>query len=178
MNFERTADSSVAGVRIMGGITNIHITNPEDGSPFDFIAMEMRIAAVDDLLFIASNDAKINESINKTRNLILIPANGPTGRFTLDLAALFKGIQTTLPPEQASIPLLENLGKITAQFDVQNGKLATRTIFNMEDIKKLVSALSALAAQINNNQVQSNNTDTPHRTKEQDADSLQQFAGK
>ena len=154
MNFERTADSSVAGVRIMGGKTNIHITNPDDNSPFDSIAMETRIAAVDDLLFMASNDAIINESINKTRNLILTPANGPTGRFTLDLAALFKGIQTTLPPEQASIPLLENLGKITAQFDVQNGKLATRTIFNMEDIKKLVSALSALAAQINNNQVQ------------------------
>ncbi|MEJ2245555.1 MAG: hypothetical protein P8Y80_05640 [Acidobacteriota bacterium] len=159
MLFERTPDSSVAGLKVMGVKMNIVTPNSKGGNPFDNLALEMRMAAINDLLFMASDDAKIGEFINGTRSLVRSPASGPTGRFTLDLSALLGDIQSLLPTEQSSVALLDNLGKISSQFEMKNGTLRTRTSFNTEGLGKLISAFGAMVTQQNMNQTEGNSAD-------------------
>jgi hypothetical protein len=159
MMFERTPDSSVAGVKVMGVKTNIVTPNSKGGNPFDNLALEMRMAAIDDLMFIASNDAKIEEFINGTRSLIHSPASGPTGRLTLDLSALLRDIQSLLPTEQPSVALPDSLGKISSEFEMNNGSLRTRTSFNAEGLGKLISAFGAMVTQQNKNQTEGSSVD-------------------
>jgi len=140
MTFERTPDSSVAGARVMGIKTNIHTADQEEQKIFDKLAVEMRLASVGDLLFMTSNDATIEKFINGTRSLFPSPARGPMGRITVDLAALFKGIQSLVPSGQPSNALPDNLGKITTQFEMKNGQLKIRTRFSISEIISLISA--------------------------------------
>ena len=159
MMFERTPDSRVAGVKVMGVKTNIVTPNSKGGNPFDNLVLEMRMAAIDDLLFIASDDAKIEEFINGTRSLVRSPASGPTGRFTLDLSALLRDIQSLLPTEQSSVALPDNIGKISSQFEMGNGTLRTRTSFNTEGLAKLISVFGAMVTQQNQNQTEGTSAD-------------------
>jgi hypothetical protein len=159
MMFERTPDSSVAGVKVMGVKTNIVTPNSKSGNPFENLALDMRMAAIDDLLFIASDDAKIGEFINGTRSLVHSPASGPTGRLILDLSALLRNIQSLLPTEQSSVALLDNLGKISSQFEMKNGTLKTRTNFDTEGIGYLISAFGAMITQPNKSQTEGNSVD-------------------
>lgn len=146
VNFERTADSRVAGINVVGVKAAIITADRKEQKIFEKLNMEFRMAAVDDLIFIASDDAKIEKSINGTRSLVTSPARGPMGRFTIDLTSLFQGIRSLLPPEMASFPFPDNIGKIAAQYEVQNGTLTTRTSFNISDINRLVSTIGSQIA--------------------------------
>ena len=157
--FARTPDSSVAGVKVMGVKTNIVTPNSKGGNPFDNLALEMRMAAKDDLMFIASDDAKIEKFINGTRSLIHSPAGGPTGRLTLDLSALLRNIQSLLPAGQSSVALPDNLGIISSEFEMKNGALRTRTSFNTEALGKLISAFGAMISRQNKNQTRGTSAD-------------------
>lgn len=159
MMFARTPDSSVAGVKVMGVKTNIVTPNSKGGNPFDNLALEMRMAAKDDLMFIASDDAKIEKFINGTRSLIHSPAGGPTGRLTLDLSALLRNIQSLLPAGQSSVALPDNLGIISSEFEMKNGALRTRTSFNTEALGKLISAFGAMISRQNKNQTRGTSAD-------------------
>lgn len=147
--YERTADSMVDGIKVVGVNTNLDAVLPPDAqknNPFAGKVLEMRMAAAGNLLFMASSDRRIGDLITMSHSLVAVPAQGPTFSFDLDLGAFFKEIKSMLPPGKASNPLPSDLGKITVQGDIGNGKLATQTSFNIAELQKLVSAIGSAAA--------------------------------
>jgi len=147
--YERTADSTVAGLKVMGVKTNFGAVIPPDqqeNNPLANQAFEIRMAGADNLIFFASNDAKLGALITKARGMAAAPFQGPTMSFDIDLGAFFKDIQTLLPPDKVTTPLPVDLGKMSIQADVRDGKLATRTSFNIADMQKLTAAIAAAAS--------------------------------
>jgi hypothetical protein len=147
--YERTADSTVAGITAMGVKTNFAALTPPDkqeDNPFADMAFEMRIAGADNLIFFASNDAKLESLITRSRNVAAAPAQGPTMSFDMDLGAFLKDIQSLIPPEKITAPFPVDLGSISMQADVKDGKLATRTSFNIAEMQKLAAFFAAAAS--------------------------------
>ncbi|MEJ2108446.1 MAG: hypothetical protein P8Z37_00750 [Acidobacteriota bacterium] len=143
---QRTADSSIGGINTMG--IKMHLQSPDasNGSGLDNMEIEMRFAAVDDLVFITSSDAEIKDLIDGTSNLTPVPASGPTGSMALDIAALLNTVKSMMPPGQPVPEFPEDLGPITTTFDMKDGRLATRTRIGMDMINKLVSYIAAEAS--------------------------------
>jgi hypothetical protein len=147
--YERTADSTVAGLKVVGIRTNISsIVPPEEQkkNPFLDQPFEMRLAAVNDLLFFASNDATMESLISRGQNLASIPAKGPTVEFEIELGAFFRDIQSMIPAKDGSIPWPEDPGKLSIQSEMRDGKLITRTSINIAEMSKLMSAIQSRAA--------------------------------
>jgi len=147
--YERMADSTVAGLKVVGVRTNISsLIPPEEQkkNPFFSQPLDMRLAAVDDLLFFASNDAKMESLISRGQNLASIPAKGPTVEFEIELGAFFRDIQSMIPAKDGSIPWPEDPGKLSIQSEMRDGKLITRTSFNIAEMSKLMSAIQSRAA--------------------------------
>jgi hypothetical protein len=107
---------------------------------------EMRMASTRDLMLIASDDVKMQALINRARSLATTPAFGPTVRFDMDLGALLKGMQSLTTPAGSSPGWPIDLGTLTMKAEMKNGKLTTRTSFDIAKIGRLVSVLQALAA--------------------------------
>ncbi len=145
MNVERTADSIVEGAQVMGVRAIIQSLDPKQQSGLDNMNIEMRMASVNDYLFIASRDSEIEELIRGTKNLPLRPATGPTGRMVLDMSALMQSLKTVMPAGQAPSELPEDLGKISIEFDLKDGRIATRTSLDIDMIQRLVSSIAAAA---------------------------------
>jgi len=149
MTVQRTEDSYVDGVRIMGVKTHIQSLSEPKQNGLDNINLEMRMASLNDMLFIASSDAKIRDLIEGTRNLVPVPASGPTGRLVIDMSAFLKNLKSLIPHEPPTPNLPEDLGEITTYFDLKEGRLATRTSFQIDLLNKLMSAIMANFAQGN-----------------------------
>ncbi len=147
--YERTADSTVAGLKVMGVKTNFGAVIPPDQrekNPLANQAFEIRMAGADNLIFIASDDAKMETLITKARGMAAAPFQGPTMSFDIDLGAFFKDIQSLMPPDKVTTPFPVDLGKMSMQADVKDGKLATRTSFNIAEIQKLMAFFAAAAS--------------------------------
>jgi hypothetical protein len=146
--YERTADSTVAGIKVRGVKVNLAAILPagnQQPAIFKNQAMEFRLAAAGDLMFVAGNDAGLESLIARSRSLKKSPAQGPTVRLDVALAPFVKGIQSLSPSALTSAALPENLGNLTMKAEMNNGKLATKTSFNMEIIPKLAAAIQAMA---------------------------------
>jgi hypothetical protein len=141
--YERTPDSVVAGTHVMGVKTNIALPASKDKPETRVFTYEMRIAAVNDLMLVASDDAGIERLINGTRNLVSKPAVGPIGRIDLDLGSYIKGIQSLMPDSGSPASGPENLGNMTILLGMHNGKLSTQTSFSVQEMGKLVTAIGA-----------------------------------
>ena len=126
---------------------HIQSGNEEQKDFLDNMDFEMRMAAVNELMFIATSDAEIGESIAGTRNLVPVPAEGPTGQFVIDLGKLLTNIQALIPPDQTAPELPDNLGKITVRFDIENGTLKTRTSLGKDFITKMIESIKEAASQ-------------------------------
>ena len=105
----------------------------------------MRLAAAGDMMFAASSDAKLEGLINRSRGLTKSPAHGPTIRVDLKLGDLFKSIQSLSPSAKVPVVWPDNLGNLTMNTEIGNGKLATRTSFSIDDLRKLSEAFKAQA---------------------------------
>ncbi len=146
--YERTADSIVGGVKVVGVKTNYNAMLPPGDQRIAALAggeqiFETRLAALGDLLLISHDDAAMAGLINRARGFATAPTQGPMARFEFDLGAFMEGLQGMLPPGE----LPADLGRLTMQAEMQAGKLATRTRFNIADLGKLGAAFNALAAQ-------------------------------
>lgn len=144
---ERTEDSFVGPVRVMGLKALINSVAGENRGGSKNKMMELRLASLDDLIFIASSDAEIRDLIDGTRNLVPKPASGPTGRLVLDLEKLVGNLKPPVTQGQPGSELPEDLGKIATSFEIKDGKLATRTSVQIELIKKLLSAVASQVPQ-------------------------------
>ncbi len=150
--YERTADSIVEGIKVVGVKTNYNAMLPPGDQRVAALAggeqiFETRLAALGDLLLISHNDAAMAGLITRGRGFGTAPAQGPMARFDFDLGAFMAGMQGMLPPGDLPPSWPSDLGRLTMRADMQAGKLATRTRFNIADLGKLGAAFSALAAQ-------------------------------
>jgi hypothetical protein len=143
--FVRTDDSTVAGARVIGYSVDLSsLAKPDAKRPLN-LKLNFRIAAVKDLMFMASNDASLAELINGTRNLVSSPASGSTGRITIDTTALFNGLKSLMPPSIPQLPFPLDLGEIEEQFTFSNGKMESETRLDATALNKMATAIAAQA---------------------------------
>jgi hypothetical protein len=142
--YKRTADSTVAGVKVRGVKGEISAILPPEMRKNEVInkfAVESRIAAIGDMMFVAPSDAQLEALIRKSQSFKKSPAQGPIIQAEVDLGAFIKGIQSFIPPTGKSVVWPDNLGKMTMAAEMNNGKLATQTSFNMDVLRKLVAVI-------------------------------------
>ena len=143
--FVRTDDSTVAGARVIGYSVDFNsLAKPDAKLPLS-LKMDFRIAAVKDLMFMASNDASLAELINSARNLVPSPASGPTGRVVIDTSAFFNGLMSLMPPSVPPPPFPLDLGTIEAQFTFSNGKMESETRLDAAALSKMAMVIAAQA---------------------------------
>jgi hypothetical protein len=147
--FERTVDSTVAGIKVVGIKVNSAATIPPEmrqANSFFNKPIEMRMAAADDMMFIASTDTELEGLVKGSRSLKKSAAQGPMIQADLDLGALLKNIQSLLPSGGTPVVLPDNLGKFTVNAEIGNGNLATRMSISIEDLRKLAATLQSLSS--------------------------------
>jgi hypothetical protein len=150
--YERIPDSVVAGTKVVGVKTNFAAMMPPNAGPNNVLTegqqiFETRLAAVGDLMLITSDDVIMEKLIATARGLEGAPAQGPMARFDMDLGTFMADMRHLMPPGAAPPIWPDDLGRVTMQAEMQNGNLATRTRFNIDDLSKLSAAFSTLAAQ-------------------------------
>ncbi len=150
--YERTADSTVAGTKVIGVKTNFAAMVPPGAENTPLLTdgqqiFETRLAAVGDLMLITSDDARMEKLVATVRGLQDAPAQGPMARFDMDLGTFMADLRNMMPPGTAPPTWPNDLGRVTMQAEMHNGNLATRTRFNIDDLSKLSAVFSAMAAQ-------------------------------
>jgi hypothetical protein len=147
--YERTGDSVVAGINVVGVRAKANTMKlPDDkiARLLDKQIFEMRLAAVGNLLLIAPDDAKMEALFNKSRNLAPAPTHSPMFQVDIKLGdvvkALAPAIQTGGTP---SVALPDGLGNITMQAEMKNGHLTSQTSFNIDEMKRLAANLKTLS---------------------------------
>ncbi|MBN2337842.1 MAG: hypothetical protein JXP48_04805 [Acidobacteria bacterium] len=141
--YERTGDSTVAGLRVVGLRMNPGALPRagEGDNPLEQLPLEMRMAASGDLLLFASSDAGIADLAAQAAALAPVPAAGPTSRMEIDLGALFAGIRTPAPPSAGALPPLS--GKVTVEVDMRDGVMHSRTRFDIGQLTRMMEAAKA-----------------------------------
>jgi hypothetical protein len=147
--YKRTTDSTVAGVKVRGVKADFGAILPPEAQnnvTLKKLAVEIRLAAIGDLMLLAPSDAQLEDLINKSRALKSSPAQGPVILADVNLGALIKGIQSLMPSTGKPFALPEDLGNITISGDMDKGKLATRTSFNIDLLRKLSAVMKQASA--------------------------------
>jgi hypothetical protein len=130
--YVRTADSIVAdNIKAIGMKSS---ANPILNNK----AFEIRMAAVGDLLFMASDDAKLESLINGSRSLTKSSSSGSMFQLDLQLGSIIKGFLAAFGPNDVG-----NFN-MTVNVDMTNGKLAAQTSLNIADLRKLSEAFSSM----------------------------------
>jgi hypothetical protein len=145
--YERTADSTVAGIKVRGVKANLTAMIPAGKQPTEIFKnrpIEFRMAAAGDMMFLAGSDARLEALITRARNLKKSPAQGPAVQVNVELGPFLQGIRSLVPSAGTPVPWGENLGKLSMSAEMDNGRLATKTSFNMDLIPKLVAALQTM----------------------------------
>jgi hypothetical protein len=149
ISFQRTPDSTVDGLKVIGMKENFKGLLPSEEDKLgilDKLSIEMRMAASKDLVFMASDDFKLANLIAKAHSLAKTPSQGPTTVIDIKLGSLIKGIASLFPQKSAAITLPENLSNISIKATMRNGKLISRTSINIDDILKLSGAFKPQTA--------------------------------
>jgi hypothetical protein len=149
LTFERTPDSTVEGLKVFGMKENLKGLIPAGGDKLgilDKLSIEMRMAASKDLVFIASDDVKLANLIKKARGLTKTPAQGSTTLIDIKLGAFIKDIKSLFPQKGPAFVWPEDLGDVAIKAEVRDGKLTSRTSFNIDEIIKLAASFTAQAA--------------------------------
>lgn len=147
ITIERTEDSLVGPTKVMGVKVLIHAASGKNRGGGNFMNIELRMASLGDLLFIASSDAEIQNLIDGTRDLAPVPAGSPTGRLVLDLTKLMHNLKPLLTEGQPAPGYPDDLGKVATSFDLRDGKMTTRTSLDIDLIRKLISAVASQVPQ-------------------------------
>lgn len=151
--YERTADSTVAGLRVVGlrmnpgALPGAGADGPDN--PLEQLPFEVRMAASGDLLLFASSDAGIADLAARAAALAPVPAAGPTSRMEIDLGALLEGVRQIAPPRPGAAALPPLSGKMTVEVDMRDGGMHSRTRFDIGQLTRMMEAAKAKAASQN-----------------------------
>jgi hypothetical protein len=134
--YVRSADSTVAGVKAIGFKTS---ANPILNNR----SLEIRMAAVGDMLYMASDDAQLESLITGTRGLAKSAAAGPMARFDLQLGTLLKGLLAGLASAGMPAVNLDGIGNfdMTINAEMVSGTLTAQTSLNIADLRMLAEAM-------------------------------------
>jgi tetratricopeptide (TPR) repeat protein len=150
--YERTPDTMVGGQRVLGVRTRFSALAPS-GEPMaapwlgEAQSYETRLAAMEDLVLMASDDARMGDLIAAAASLKPVPAQGPLASLDMDLAAYIQGLRQAMPPTRGALPATGDLGRMVVQADLNNGKASSRTTFRLNDLQQLAAVFATVAAQ-------------------------------
>jgi hypothetical protein len=146
--YERMPETTVAGRKVIGVRTRFPAMTPA-GSQISASPVlqdyQTRMAAVDDLVLMASSDAAIAKMMARVADLKKAPAQGPLAEFTMDLGAYLRGVQSLVPAANQTVTIPADLGHMTMQAEMQAGRLTTRTQVNVQDLQQTISLFAALS---------------------------------
>ena len=149
--YERMPDATVAGRRVFGVRTRFPAMTPAGRRmPSNPAAQdyETRLAAVDNLILMASSEAAMARLITAAAGFQTAPAEGPMAQFAMDLGAYLQGLQGLLKNDGPPAASATDIGEVTMAADVQGGRLATRTRMKVADIQRTMGILAALSTRM------------------------------
>ncbi len=149
--YERTDDSMVAGHKVVGLITKVPplflennmYSNPDSARRMKY---EMRMTIVGNLLLVAPDDKRINELIRVSKTFKENPAEGSLISFDIDIADHFNSAMKMLPGFPSCGKPLPKMGRITARFDLTDGRAVSESSIMIDDIKKIICYFKELSA--------------------------------
>ncbi len=125
--YARTGDSVVEGIKTIGFKPNLNAFIPpgNNAPPMpDKVNFEMRLAAKGDMMFVASNDARLSALIAKSRNLTQTAAPASTAQVDIKLQELFGMIRSLIPSKGMPITWPDDLGDMSMEVSMNNGTLS------------------------------------------------------
>jgi Flp pilus assembly protein TadD len=146
--YERLPDTTVAGQRVFGVKTRFPAMTPVASRVSTASALqdyETRLAAVDNLILIASGVPALEEMMTSVPSFQKTPARGPLAELALDLGAYLKGMQGLMAPAGQDVAIPDDIGDLTMTLELQAGELTTRTRIKVQDIQRTVGLLAALS---------------------------------
>ncbi len=141
---EETAPSTVAGREVLGVRFQIPDTdtggadNPFAHSGLAGLSLTMRVARMDSLILMASDDQGLESLMERAGDLEKKASAGPCMQMDIDLAAYLEAITGLLPDEakDQSVAVPE-LGDLSYLLDVADNEMKSRYTLQISDIKKI-----------------------------------------
>jgi len=146
--YERMPDTTIAGRKVIGVRTRFPAMNPAGvqmpsaGVLQDY---QTRMAAVDNLILMASSDTAITKMISQVSALQKSPAQGPLAEFSMDMGAYLRGLQSFMPDAGQSIAIPADIGALTMRAEMQAGTLTTRTQVGVRDLQQMINFAASLS---------------------------------
>jgi len=138
--FSKTPESNLIGNKVFGINCEIPIALL-DNTAADKITFQLRTTVVDNLLLTASNDNRLKQLIKISSTLEKQPYDGPLMKMDFDLGAYLNAVQKMIPEAKSGMNVnLSNLGSIIYTFDIGKGTLSNKYVFQIDDIRSMVSA--------------------------------------
>ncbi len=143
----RTTDSKVRGLPVYGMEIRMPMLNrpmdaskngPADTSSMQIINYPFRMTVVNDMFVSAPNDARLAELIYKARRARKAAPPDWLARYQIDLQAYLTYIANLLPFQDLLPPIPHNLGNSVSTIRLNNGKLASKTVIAVKDLKTMV----------------------------------------
>ncbi|HSO18104.1 MAG TPA: tetratricopeptide repeat protein, partial [Desulfosarcina sp.] len=149
--YERMPDAMVTGRRVFGVRTRFPAMTPAGSGIPSHLALqdyETRLAAVDNLILMASSEAAIARMMTAAASFQTASAEGPIARFSVDLGAYLKGLQGFVEDAGQAPAIPADIGELIMAADVQAGQLSTRTRMQIADIRRTMGVLADLSARM------------------------------
>jgi len=146
--------STVAGREVFGVRFEIPDTDRDDtDNPFAQsgmagLSITLRMARMDSLILMASDDERLESLMQRAGDLEKKASAGPFMQMDVDLAAYLEAITGLLPDEEKDPSLaVPELGNLVYFLDVTDNEMKTRYTLQIEDIRKIWTYFNALTAE-------------------------------
>ena len=146
--YRRTPDSTVAGVRVVGGrhTQPLFAADPAAGIPETTMTTEVRIAQIGELLLFAPDDRRMASLIQEARAMAPAPEQGPHMRVQIDMAAYFNGLMAMLPPSERPQIELPDTSSMESTLTFSGTRAIARATMKGAGIADMAAAAQAAKA--------------------------------
>lgn len=151
--FTRTADSRVAGCKVIGVRSKVpaYFPLPHAGGPppvFDHpdLAYDTRMTTRGGLLFMAANDKALEKLIRMSETFRPTDAKAPLASADIDLGAYFALIGKMLPDLPENSAPLRGPGRLLFEMDLKNGRAETLATFRTDALKAMIDQFNNIRA--------------------------------
>jgi len=150
--FQRIPDTEVAGHRVMGARIKFPLVfyqgfaSPGVGQKQTFIDYHLKMAVVDNLFFVASDDSIMKNLIELSRTFSPgLKQDGPLATMDINISEYFNAMFKMIPvKEKQDYKPLPEMGDIISDFEMNNGEMRSTFSMNIDDIKLLIAHFKSL----------------------------------
>jgi hypothetical protein len=151
--FKRTADTTVAGHKVIGIKTQappLFFSADKHQTPggTDFMKYEMRMTTVGNLFIMAPDDKRINELIRVAETFRESPAEGSLMTYDIDIAGYFNSVKEMLPGLPTGGISLPQTGRMTGCLDLKDGRAFGESSIMIDDVKKIIAHFKSMDSSI------------------------------